>query len=247
VKKVISYETLRFFAYSNDKICTLPIKGIVLDFFGLGGQQMFNDDTQAGIDLAKKGIVLLIPYNNPWAWMNAQAVQYTDEIVNAIIKKYSLDEDIPIVSSGGSMGGLSALVYTRYAQHTPVACIANCPVCDLPYHYTERPDLPRTIYSAFYFNEAESIDEAMKSSSPLHLVNEMPDADYYIFHCENDSAVNIKKHSEQFVNEMQKGHRIRFYTVPERDHCDLDEKSNKLYHDYIVDSILNRSDRLKNK
>ncbi|MEA4888753.1 MAG: prolyl oligopeptidase family serine peptidase [Clostridiaceae bacterium] len=243
MERVISYDTLRFFAYSNDKICSFPIKGIVLDFFGLGGQQMFNDDTQMGKELAKEGILLLIPYNNPWAWMNAQAVRYTDEIVNTIIDKYSLDEKVPIVSSGGSMGGLSALIYTRYAEHTPVACIANCPVCDLPYHYTERPDLPRTLYSAFYYSAADNIDEAMKAASPLHLVNEMPDVDYYIFHCENDSSVNIKRHSERFVSEMQKRHRIRYYTVPGRDHCDLDEKSKKLYNDYMVNAIIVCSDK----
>ena len=241
MKKIIFYDTLRSFAYSNDKICSLPIKGIVLDCFGLGEQRMLSEDTRMGYELAKEGIILLIPYNNPWAWMNTQAVQYTDEIVNTIKDKYCLNEKIPIVSSGGSMGGLSALVYTRYAEHTPVACVANCPVCDLPYHYMERPDLPRTLYSAFYCSKADGIGEAMKAASPLHLVNEMPDVDYYIFHCDNDLSVNIKKHSERFVSKMQKTHRIRYYTVPGRGHCDLDEESRKLYSDIIVNAVLSNN------
>jgi len=243
LKKVISYDTLRLFAYSNDKLCNHPIKGIVLDFFGLGGQHMFDEDTPLGTELAKENIILLIPYNNPWAWMNTQAVQYTDEIVTIILEQYCLDEHIPIVSTGGSMGGLSALVYTRYAVHTPVACVAVCPVCDLPYHYTERPDLPRTLYSAFCNSTADSIEEALKSASPLHLVNEMPDVEYVIFHCESDLAVNIKRHSERFVTEMQKEHKIKYYTIPGRGHCDLDEEHKQLNRGCIVNAILTRSDK----
>jgi hypothetical protein len=136
---MITYETLRLFTYSNDELITRPIRGIVLDLMGLGDQRMFDAPTERGKALAQKGIVLLIPYNDPWAWMNARAVANTDAIVRALMRRYALAEDIPIVSSGGSMGGLAALVYTRYAALQPVACVANCPVCDLPYHYTSAP------------------------------------------------------------------------------------------------------------
>ena len=47
------------------------------------------------------------------------------------------------------MGGLCALVWPRYTKRRVVAVAANCPVCDLPFHYTERPDLPRTLRAAF--------------------------------------------------------------------------------------------------
>lgn len=238
MKRVITYETLGSFAYSNDKLCRTSIKGIVLDFFGLGSQLML-DENAFGDELAEKGIVLLIPYNNPWAWMNNQAVQYTDELVDIIMEKYSLPADIPIVSSGGSMGGLSSLVYTRYAKRTPVACVSNCPVCDLPYHYTERPDLPRTLYSAFFSSREDSLENAMKLASPLHLVGEMPDIEYYIFHCEEDTAVDIRKHSEPFVTRMQQAHNVTYHTVPERGHCDLPDETRELYNSYIIHSVLN--------
>lgn len=216
----------------------LPVKGIVLSFFGLGGQQMFDEDPAVGKELAQEGIIYIIPYNNPWAWMNPQAVRYTDEIIDTIISHYSLADNIPIVSSGGSMGGLSALVYTRYAKRTPAVCVANCPVCDLPYHYTERPDLPRTLYSAFFNSEAISIEKALESASPIHLADEMPDIPYYIFHCESDLAVNINKHSERFVTEMRKKHNVSYFTVPGRGHCDLDEYNAKLFSACIKDPIL---------
>lgn len=237
MKNVITYETLRYFAYSNDQLLgDKPIRGIVLSFYGLGNQQML-EDSPYGATLAKDGILLLIPYNNPWAWMNPQAVAYTDELVNVLIKRYNLPEDIPIVSSGGSMGGQSAIVYARYAQRTPVACVVNCPACDLLYHYTERPDVPRTLYSAFFHAECDRIEDALKQASPLHLVSELPVIPYYIFHCEQDQSVKIEKHSLPFVQELKKRCPVTFHKVPGRGHCDLTEEMDALYHKYIIDSI----------
>ena len=164
----------------------------------------------------------------------------TDEIVDVLFDEYGLLNDLPVVSVGGSMGGLSALVYMVYAKRTPVACVANCPVCDLPYHFTERPDLPRTLYSAFY-NYDCSLQEALKSASPCDLVDRMPvNSKYYIFHCMKDTSVNKQKHSDRFVEKMKEKHDIVYYSVPDRGHCDLTDEMTKLYNKHIESSILDR-------
>jgi dipeptidyl aminopeptidase/acylaminoacyl peptidase len=238
---MITYETRRLFTYSTDELITRPIRGIVLDLMGLGDQRMFDAPTERGKALAQKGIVLLIPYNDPWAWMNARAVANTDAIVRALMRRYALAEDIPIVSSGGSMGGLAALVYTRYAALQPVACVANCPVCDLPYHYTERPDLPRTLRSAFPADDEAAFTALLERHSPLHLANEMPDVSYTIFHCTADQAVNKELHSDRFVEAMRPAHRVDYYAVADRDHCDLTEEAKQQYNEAIERAIL--SDR----
>ena len=169
MEKIITINNLRNFAYCNNQICIKPIKGMVVSFFGLGGATIFNEDTEEGCRYAEKGILYLVPYQNPWAWMNKQTVDYIDELIDVLFKEYNLPGDLPIISAGGSMGGLSALVYTTYAKRTPVACVANCPVCDLPYHFTERPDLPRTLYSAFATYEG-TMEDALRSASPLQLL-----------------------------------------------------------------------------
>ena len=238
MEKIINYENLRSFAYVSDKICEKPIKGVVVDLFGLGDMSMFWEDPDIAEECAKVGIMYVIPYNNPWAWMNPQSIAFTDEILDVIFEKYELSENTPIVSVGGSMGGLASLVYTKYAKRTPVACLANCPVCDLPYHYTERPDLPRTLYSAF-FNEEGSLDDEMKKYSPYHLASEMPDIEYHIFHCDADGAVNIDKHSNRFVEAMRaNGKKITYDIVPDRNHCDLTPEAREKYNKYMFDSIL---------
>ena len=152
-------------------------------------------------------------------------------------EKYGLDESIPFVSTGGSMGGLACIVYTKYAKRTPVGCVANCPVCDLPSHYTERVDLPRTLYSAFYSYDC-SLDEALKSCSPLHMIPTLPkETGYIIFHCEKDSAVNIGMHSDKFVSELSKTREVVYYTVPERDHCDLGAEMHAKYKECVLSFI----------
>ena len=237
MEKIITYETLNNFAYVNDKICRKPIKGIAISFFGLGGMVMHDFDPVDGEYYAEKGILYVIPYNNPWSWMNKQAVAYTDEIIDVLIKEYNLADDIPIVSTGGSMGGLSALVFTAYSKRTPVACVANCPVCDAVFHYTERPDLPRTMYSAL-FNEQGTLEDALKSISPLHLANIMPKVKYHIFHCTEDKSVNKAAHSDRLVAEFkEKGLSVTYDIQEGRGHCKLSLEMQRKYAEYIEKAI----------
>ena len=233
MEKIINYENLRNFAYSNDKLVKGDIKGIVLEFCGLGNMTMHNVDPGDAIEYAEKGIIYVVPYYNPWCWMNQQTVAYVDEIIAVICEKYHLDETVKIVSTGRSMGGLCALVYCAYAKITPCASVTNCPVCDLVYHYTERSDLPRTLYSAFATYEG-SMEEALKSCSPLHLADQMPDIPYTVFHCEADLAVNLEMHSKKFVAAMQGAHRVELNIVPLRGHCDLSAKARVAYMDSIT-------------
>jgi len=173
--------------------------------------------------------------------MNRDELRLADEVIDVIMDHYSVDSSCPIVSTGGSMGGLACIVYTKYAKHTPVGCVANCPVCDLPYHYTERVDLPRTLYSAFYSYDC-SMDEALKSCSPLHLAPVLPEkTEYTVFHCDKDSAVNIDMHSEKFVKELSNYRHVDYFVVHDRDHCDLDEENSKKYKEIALGYILKNS------
>ena len=119
------------------------------------------------------------------------------------------------------MGGLSALTYCVYTQKTPVACVTNCPACDLVYHLNEREDLPHTLYNAFFQFEG-TMEEALKSRSPMHLVDRMPRIPYTIFYCELDKLVNNDHHAIRFTEAMRRaGHDVKLIHVPYRPHCNL--------------------------
>ena len=239
MEKIITFDKIRSYTYVNDNVVTKPIKGIAINFFGLGCMHMCNDvDSVEGQFYGKDGILYVVPYNNPWGWMNKQEVDYTDEIIDVIFDHFNLEENTPIVSTGGSMGGQCAITYMAYAKRTPVACVANCPVCDVVYHYTERVDLPRTLYSALYGTNG-TLEEGLKSLSPVHLIEKLPRAEYHIFHCNTDDAVNMEKHSVPFVEKMKmQGFDITFDIVENRGHCDLDYDSKLKYASYIKGAIL---------
>lgn len=233
MEKIINKDNLRSFAYTNEDKIAGEIKGVVVEFFGLGFQNMFEDLPQ-GNSYAEKGLLFVVPYTNPWGWMNRSETGLADEIIDVLFEKLSLPQDIPLIYTGGSMGGLGGIVYTKYSKRTPASCVVSCPVCDLPYHYTERPDLPRTLYSAFYDYDG-SFDEALKSASPIHLAHEMPKSvSYHIIHCDEDKSVNIDRHSKIFVSEMKKyGYDITFDICRGRDHCDLSQEMKDKYFSYI--------------
>jgi len=238
VEKIINRENLRSFAYVNDRVCARPVKGIIISFFGLGNMTMYDNDTLEGEYYGEKGMLYVVPYNNPWAWMNKQAAAYTDEIIDAVMDACGIMGDIPIVSTGGSMGGQSALVYMAYAKRTPTACVVNCPVCDTAFHFTERPDLPRTLYSAV-FNESGTLQEALESISPLHLTGRLPKANYHFFHCEADMAVNKQSHSDKLVEKMRaEGFDVTYDAVSGRGHCDLTYEMKKRFAGYVENEIL---------
>lgn len=241
MKPEITYDNLRLFAYVNDAIVTHPIRGIMINFFGLGDQSRYSTDPEYAKYFASRGILYVFPYNDPWNWMNASAVSLTDAILDVLFERYHLPGNLPIVSSGWSMGGQCALTYPLYAARKPVACVANCPVCDTLFHYMERDDLPRTFLGALSSYDG-SLREGLKSISPLHLLDCMPRINYHIFHCEEDKAVNIDAHSRRLVSEMRsRGFSVTFDTVPQRGHCDLTKEAFLKFDEYIVNEILSHS------
>lgn len=233
MEKIIKYENIRYFAYTNADLIKGDVKKIVLTFHGLGFQGMESNHSESSCNDAQNGIIEIVPYYNPWCWMNKQTVDYVDELVDVVKAHFNLGNEVKVVASGGSMGGMCALVYTYYSKHKPARCVTNCPVCDLPYHFTERDDLPRTLYSA-YGNCNCSLNEALEQHSPYHLVEIMPDIEYVVFHCTADHDVDFEKHGSKFAAKMKEcGKNITFIPVPDRGHCSLPEEYAKQYNEII--------------
>ena len=55
---------------------------------------------------------------------------------------------------------------------------------------------------------------------------------------EEDQAVNKQIHSDRLVDRLSQTHRIRYYPVPGRGHCDLTEEMWQKYHQCAVDAIM---------
>ncbi len=193
---------LKNFAYVSEDYLNGRVKAVFVNFPGLGNMEMKSSLDVPDIILAHEGVIFVYPFVNPWNWMNDKTVKFVDGIMDIVIKKYHVGRNCPIVARGGSMGGYSALAYSMFSKHRLAAVIANCPVTDIYFHSTERPDLPRTFHDAMgCYGDISTI---LKDRSPNYHPEKMPDCKYLIIHGFNDKAVNKEKHSDKLVKLMKK-------------------------------------------
>jgi dipeptidyl aminopeptidase/acylaminoacyl peptidase len=212
-------EAMKQVAWLGEEWVKGPVKGVVLSFHGLGHNGLKQWSSTEDVEWGAAGGLVVFPYYGPWSWMNREARAFVDELVGAVYEHYRLPASAPLISTGGSMGGQGSLLYTRYAKRPVAACYANCPVCDLGYHFTERPDLPPTIRHAFR-GYKEDLKSLFEEHSPLAQADRMPDIPYLIVHGGKDTAVAKSKHSDPFVERMkQAGRNVEYVEVSEMGHC----------------------------
>jgi dipeptidyl aminopeptidase/acylaminoacyl peptidase len=205
-------------AWVSDEYIKGNIKAVVLSFHGLGGGLKSAPSVEELLWINNDCLVVY-PYSGPWSWMNRQARAMVDELVEAVYIKYKLSKNIPLICTGGSMGGLSSLLYTRYAKRKVKACYANCPVTDLKFHFNEREDLPPTIRHAFS-GYKENMNQLLIEHSPLKQVSKLPDIPYLIVHGGKDKSVSKKNHSDKLVALMRKRKlNVNYIEIDQMGHC----------------------------
>ena len=225
------------FAWLGSESVAGSVTGIVLRFPGLGSTALKTEADLSELEWGQKGALVIVPYQDPWGWMNPSVVAFIDDLVDAVRVRHALGAELPLISTGGSMGGHAALLYTIRSRHRITACLANCPVCDLPYHYSEREDLPRTMHHAF--GSYGDISAQLEANSPLHQVAHLPVIPYLLLHGALDQAVKKSAHSDPLVAAMR-GRRLRieYLECPQMRHCGpLDYATTRQINDFIVEHL----------
>ena len=225
IEEFINKDTVYYYARTNEKLLKLSPKGILLEFPGLGGDSCLGGvdkvgiyDTEFSRQYAQRGIILAYVFTGPWSWMNKGAVRITDAVVKALLEKYCMEEDAPIVASGGSMGGLGAIIYSIESRQKITACVAACPCCDVVDRYDVVPEFPRTVISALAGYEDASLWSAMKTISPMHRIDDMPYIPYFISGCCEDELFP-EELTDRFVEKLlQKGHDVDYVRMPGQKH-----------------------------
>lgn len=210
----MNQEEIRQVAWVADEYIEGDARGVVLAFHGLGCPGLRDEPSTEELAWARAGGLVVFPYYGPWSWMNRPARAFVDELVDAVYEGFSVDERAPLICTGGSMGGYSSLLYTRYARRAASACMALWPVTDLKAHFSERPDLPRTIRHAFR-GCGDDLEAQFVEHSPLCQVDAMPDIPYLLVHGDADPGVSKAQHSDRFVARMrQAGRNVEYIEVP---------------------------------
>jgi len=213
-------DAITLYANTNEAYLRLPVKGIIVELPGLGGGSCLGGSMERGDysaeharEYGQKGIVMAYMFPGPWSWGNAGAVRMTDGVIDALMAKYALPADTPIVISGGSMGGMGALNFAAYTRHALGGVAAACPCVDVLACMHCRADFPRTYISAVAGYDMP-LEEALKSISPVELVDRMPDVPYCI---SSDGADELfpEKQCHDYVQALRgRGLRVDYLPQP---------------------------------
>ncbi len=214
-------DQIRERAWVSDAWTAQPIRAVIFTFEGLNETALRQAPSSGELDWTAAGGLVVQPYTGPWSWMNRQTRAFTDDVVDAVYETFNLSSDVPLIAVGGSMGGCSALLWTRYSRHRIAACMAVFPACDLTYHMHEGPNLPRTMHFAFR-GYPEPLDDILCEHSPLYQAAAMPDIPYLVIHGDADKTVSKAHHSDRLVAAMrQAGRRVEYVEVPGIGHDSL--------------------------
>ena len=129
--KYINKENLYDYAFLNEDTLVSPLRAICVCFHGYTDATMYQGSPEIAKILGEAGIAWVFPYYSVWAWMSTSSSEFIEQVLDAVCERLGADENIPLIVSGGSMGGLTALNYLVYGKRKAVGCAVNCAVTDM--------------------------------------------------------------------------------------------------------------------
>lgn len=242
---IINKDTYLYYANTNEEHLSLPVRGVVVEFPGLGGSSCLGGRIDRGSytdertkAYGENGIIVAYMFPGPWSWGNIGAVRMADAVVDAIAQKYNLKEGFPVASSGGSMGAIGALMYALRSKHKICVVAAACPCVDVEACFECHPDFPRTYVSAIASYDM-SFKDALREISPVCHISQMPDTKYFICN-DGDDELFPEAQCDLYVEKMiQTGHNVEYHKQPGLKHGAFEPEVRERLYKVILDAILN--------
>lgn len=217
--KTMTWDHIRDLAFLNTDALEGPPRGVVLNFHGYTDDTMFSQSDDFARRLGEQGILYIWPYYSVWAWMSRSAIAYIEELLDLVWEHFELDGKTPVVYSGGSMGGMTALMMSLIGKRRPIACACNCPATDLAWRF-ERHDSRRAVTSAMILDEGTP-QEWISLRSPQERAADLPHIPYYLLYAADDTAI-LPRERVAFLTAMaDAGQSVETVLVPGMAHCDL--------------------------
>ncbi len=224
---------------SNIDLIDGEIKGIALYFTGLGHASVPTTDMVAAPFCAEKGILYILPFYNPWCWMNKRTVNYVDAIVDCAKELYNLDANIPVGIYGGSMGGYNTFHYALKSKHRIVAADLLCPCCNTEYEMSVNPGLLFRSYFDSAMEDTDDFGTYIKENSPVSMVEKLPKIPYRFAVGLRDTVLAPGAHSLLMIERMtEAGHSVERMDYPEMAHCNISSKQRIEEHRWLCEKII---------
>ena len=236
----ITWDNLDDYACGNYREVAAPVGGIVIQHPWFRQKERSPSDWNLRKLCTSAHVLYVHTKADPCGWMNDAEIAFADGVLDALIARFALPTNVPVVSCGRSMGGQGALVFARYSRHNVVAVAANCPPCDLVYHYSERPELPAALEYAF--GAGADVKKRLERYSPLHLARTLPDIDYYVAQTDADKAVSKTAHGDRFAQAMKDRPRFTSEVVKGRGHTDLGPVATSNYCAFILREVMGKKE-----
>lgn len=239
----INADNLELFCNTNLALMTSAPRGIVLEFPGLGGGSCLGGSMDMGPygggyaeELAGAGLVLAYVFPGPWSWMNKGAVRICDLVTDALRERCGLSPASPLIATGGSMGGLGALVYTADSRHKVTACAATCPGVDARAAMAALAALPRTFLSAVAAYDMP-FGAALASISPAARIGDMPpEASYLIMADCNDELFPFEELKEYAQKLKQRVKSLEFIPMENCTHGGFTPYARQRFTNFIIEN-----------
>ena len=236
--KYINKDNLYDYAFLNQDTLVSPLRAICVCFHGYTDATMYQESPKIAKVLGEAGIAWVFPYYSVWAWMSKSSSEFNEQVIDAVYERLGASENIPLIVSGGSMGGLTALNYLVYGKRNAVGCAVNCAVTDMKRIFSDIPDFRRAILSA-HIQEDEDLLSVMKRYSPVDFYELMPRIPYYFVYGEND-AYFTQNHMPPLIERMKKDKFNYELRIEEgMNHCDIEGHPDAFteYCKFIIDLV----------
>ena len=231
----INEENFFDYAFVNTDALSFPVKAVCVEFHGYTDATTYSESPAKAKLLGEQGIAWVFPYYSVWAWMSRSSQEFNEQVLDAVYKKLGIPDTTPLIITGGSMGGLTALCYQVYGKRKAAACAVNCPVTDMAKFFDVVPDARRAILSAHILEE-KPFRAVLDSYSPVKLVDKLPTIPYLLIYGEKDERIT-EEFMPQFLEGMKAaGHDIKYRIQKDMIHCDIDghKEAFDTWCDFII-------------
>lgn len=237
----INEENILDYAFVNFDTLKRPVKAVCMEFHGYTDATMYEKSPAKAKIMGGQGIAWIFPYYSVWAWMERSSQEFNEQVLDAVYRKLQISDDTPLIITGGSMGGLTALCYLVYGKRKAAACALNCPVTDMTKFFDLVPSARRAILSAHILEE-RPLRAIMDGYSPVNLVDKLPKIPYLLIYGEKDELIT-KNFMPRMLEKMSvSGHNVTHLLQKDMTHCDID--SHKETFERWCDFIITNSEKL---